>query len=79
MEAGCFIHAYGINHTSLITGDLCKNFWMLLSVPPEKTHQIDIPRSLKNELLEQVLKYYQLHLPISGEFKSHHVLREVFS
>jgi DNA repair protein RecO (recombination protein O) len=61
----------------MITGEACRWFARLLSHDPSEHLSLSVPAGIRQELLEKMLQYYTLHLPISGEFKSHHVLHEV--
>jgi DNA repair protein RecO (recombination protein O) len=45
----------------------------------EKLEKLEIRQSHKNDLLEIILNFYRLHLPGISEFKSHAVLKSVFS
>ena len=42
-------------------------------------NQIALSGTLRNEILELILKYYSIHLPSLKKIKSLDVLREVFS
>lgn len=45
----------------------------------ENLDKLSIKKSYKNDLLETILNFYRLHLPGISEFKSHAVLKSVFS
>lgn len=44
----------------------------------EKTGQISLKGSMRNEILETLLRYYAIHLPGLRKFKSLEILKEVF-
>lgn len=77
LQEGHFIRTGELFGEHLISGKECEAFSKLLLVQPEHHTEIRLPSSIKRSLLENILLYYRLHLPITGEFKSHHVLHEV--
>ena len=77
LQEGQFSRSGELFGDQAITGRECGYFAKLLALSPEEHHSITIPSSIRNLLLEKLLVYYRLHLPITGEFKSHHVLHEV--
>jgi len=76
LEEGCFSRSQERSEYT-ISGEPCKYFTKLLHLSPENHLDITLPAPVRQVLLEKILQYYSLHLPISGEFKSHTVLHEV--
>ena len=74
---GQFVQSEPFPAEYFITGQDCAWFKKLLGIPPAKFFTISIPPSIRSELLEKILRYYHLHLPLTGEFKSHIVLHDV--
>jgi DNA repair protein RecO (recombination protein O) len=74
---GHFSQAEPMPADHFISGKNCYWFSKLLETPPDRSHTLTIPAQAKNELIEKILIYYQMHLPIAGTFKSHIVLHEV--
>jgi DNA repair protein RecO (recombination protein O) len=62
---------------NFITGQNCAWFSRLLLTAPGDFFTLTVPSAIRNELLEKLLRYYHLHLPLTGTFKSHLVLHEV--
>ena len=74
---GQFVQTEPLPAENFMTGVNCAWFSKLLAIQPEKFYSISIPSAVRNELLEKILRYYHLHLPLTGEFKSHLVLHDV--
>lgn len=74
---GQFVQAEALPAENFITGLNCAWFSKLLATSPEKFYSITVPSAVRGELLEKILRYYHLHLPLTGEFKSHIVLHDV--
>jgi hypothetical protein len=74
---GQFSQNEAIPIENFITGPNCAWFSRLLATPPEMFYSLTLPHAVRSELLEKILRYYQLHLPLTGEFKSHIVLHDV--
>jgi DNA repair protein RecO (recombination protein O) len=77
LTEGHFVQSQPIPAANFISGSHCSWFFSLLSTPAEKFYTIPVPAGARNELLSGILRYYQYHLPLSGEFKSHIVLHDV--
>jgi DNA repair protein RecO (recombination protein O) len=77
LQEGQFTRSRELFGEQLITGAASEAFGRLLAAVPERHAEIFLPSALRKSLLEDILIYYRLHLPITGEFKSHHVLHEV--
>lgn len=77
LQEGRFTRSGQLFSEYMITGEACEYFTRLLSLPAENHRDIPLPPAVRTLLLEKILQYYLLHLPISGEFRSHTVLHEV--
>jgi DNA repair protein RecO (recombination protein O) len=77
MSEGQFTHIEPLPADNFITGTACSWFSRILDTPFEKFYTLQVPAVVRHALLEKILRYYQLHLPLTGEFKSHVVLHEV--
>jgi DNA repair protein RecO (recombination protein O) len=76
MLEGQFLQAEPLPAENFISGIYCAWLSRILETLPEKFYTLAVPALVRNELLEKILRYYNLHLPLSGEFKSHHVLHD---
>jgi DNA repair protein RecO (recombination protein O) len=56
-----------------------KQFGILLQASFEEAGELGFSPSSRNELLEAIIQYYRLHLPVIKEIHSHHVLKEVLA
>jgi len=74
---GQFVQTEALPAENFITGQNCAWFSKLLGTPPGKFFTMSVPSSVRSDLLEKILRYYHLHLPLTGEFKSHIVLHDV--
>jgi DNA repair protein RecO (recombination protein O) len=77
MAEGHFTQGEPLPAEQFITGQPCAWLAKLLELPVDQFYAIAIPSGIRNFLLEKVLVFYQLHLPLTGSFKSHLVLHEV--
>jgi DNA repair protein RecO (recombination protein O) len=77
LQEGQFTRPGEMNPQYIISGPECSTFAKLLTLEPQEHPDFIIPAPVRNSLLEKILLYYTLHLPITGEFKSHLVLHEV--
>jgi DNA repair protein RecO (recombination protein O) len=77
LEEGHLLNTEPLPAENFICGQACDWFAKFLVTPVEHSHKLAVPSAIRNELLEKILRYYQLHLPLPGEFKSHKVLHEV--
>lgn len=74
---GQFVQTEPLPAENFMTGVNCAWLSKMLAVPPEKFYSISVPSVVRNEILEKILRYYHLHLPLTGEFKSHLILHDV--
>lgn len=74
---GHFVQHEPLPAENYISGRHCNWFSKLIETSPSEFFSLAIPSATRNELLEKVLRYYHLQLPITGEFKSHLVLHDV--
>jgi DNA repair protein RecO (recombination protein O) len=64
-------------HENQLRGALCRHFSELIPALPSDAASLSIPPAARPDLLEALLRYYQLHLPLPGPFKSPAILHEV--
>jgi DNA repair protein RecO (recombination protein O) len=62
---------------NFITGQACNWFSQIIMTLSDEFFTLQVPAAMRHGLLEKILRYYQLHLPLTGEFKSHIVLHEI--
>jgi DNA repair protein RecO (recombination protein O) len=77
LSEGHFANTEPLPADNFITGAACSWFSRIIDLPSDQFYTLQIPSSLRHGMLEKILRYYQLHLPLTGEFKSHIVLHEV--
>jgi DNA repair protein RecO (recombination protein O) len=77
LQEGCFKETPFISGPNILEGIPCAFFWDLLGAGPDELSKLRAAGSVRNELLDKLLLYYRIHLPLTGEFKSHLVLRDV--
>ncbi|MCU0371412.1 MAG: DNA repair protein RecO C-terminal domain-containing protein, partial [Bacteroidales bacterium] len=77
MGEGHFSQGEALPAENFITGRSCDWFSKLLAISPGNFHTVAIPSNIRSELLEKILRYYHMHLPLTGEFKSHIILHDV--
>ena len=63
----------------VLRGNECKNLYLVMNSGFNDLNKLSIPSNQRRELLENLLKYYSLHLPSAKEFKSHKILHEVLA
>ena len=74
---GHFVQTEALPAENFITGQNCAWFSRMLATLPGNFFTFSVPSSVHSELLEKIIWYYHLHLPLTGEFKSHIVLHDV--
>jgi DNA repair protein RecO (recombination protein O) len=77
-EGGCFENRKPV-HLHYIQGPDAKKFSELTETSFDTIENLKLNHDTRNSLLNQILKYYQLHLPNFGDLKSIDVLRMVLS
>jgi DNA repair protein RecO (recombination protein O) len=77
LPEGHFVQAEALPAENFITGSTCAWFSKLLETSPGEFFSLHVPSATRTELLEKILRYYHLHLPLTGEFKSHIILHDV--
>lgn len=77
LEGGTFCADPGMFLSGYITGDTCRAFDELLVTRRESLAEIKAHASLRRELLEKILMYYEFHIPTARDFKSHRILHEI--
>lgn len=76
LEEGSFVTGMPL-HDHYISGNNCMYFNELVRISPGDFTGLIIPSSARNDLLAKIIRYYYLHLPLQGEFKSPAILHEV--
>ncbi len=66
-------------HPDQISGEQVRALHMLTITSAGGLSKLSIPKMIRNDLLDTILIYYQIHLSGLGTIKSLDVLREVFS
>jgi DNA repair protein RecO (recombination protein O) len=77
LQEGQFTPSKDLFGEQVISGKECEAFGRMMGILPEEHHKLSLPAPIRQGILENILLYYRMHLPITGEFKSHHVLHEV--
>ncbi|MDT8393155.1 MAG: DNA repair protein RecO [Bacteroidales bacterium] len=65
-------------HADYLEGDACKGLYILTQTSANALHNLKINRKTRDELLNMLVLYYQIHLSGMGTIRSLEVLREVF-
>lgn len=68
-----------ISHQITISSPLTESFHKIIITKFDEIQNIKIHKTHRKELLEVLIRYYQLHLPGLGEIKSHKVLDSTFN
>jgi len=77
LEEGCFVQTEPLPAENFISGPACYWFDRFLQTEPGWFFDLQVPHPFRQLILEKLLRYYHLHLPLTGEFKSHIILHEV--
>ncbi|MFO7614340.1 MAG: DNA repair protein RecO [Bacteroidales bacterium] len=64
-------------HDNYVSENNCSYFNELIRTVPGNFTGIVLPPAVRDDLLSKILRYYHLHLPLQGEFKSPAILHEV--
>ncbi len=78
LKEGMFV-SHQPHHDHYLTPLLSTRFFEFLTTDYDEMHKISMTGQSRMELLEKLLEYYRLHLPLFGEIKSHHVLSVVLA
>ncbi len=78
LQEGVFVNHHPL-HDHYLAPPLSTRFFELLTTDYDEMHKIRMTGRSRMELLEKLLVYYRLHLPMFGEIKSHHVLSVVLA
>lgn len=65
-------------HSYFLTDQLAAAFYALLPYQAPEAHQLVLDRELRQKLLSELIRYFQLHLEGMTEVHAHLILREVF-
>jgi len=77
MAEGQFTRAMPLPAENFISGQQCSLLSRLLKTDTGQFNSLSIPSADRNELLEKIIRYYYMHLPLTGSFKSHIILHDV--
>jgi DNA repair protein RecO (recombination protein O) len=77
MTEGHFSQTDPLPAEYFISGKSCTWFSKLIELPPGQFFKVAIPAMFRSELTDKILRYYHLHLPLTGSFKSHLILHDV--
>ncbi len=66
------------HHSYVLKEEMALLFSQFLKTTPESCHHISINRSLRNELLQQLITFYRLHIENLQTINSHLILKEIF-
>ena len=78
LQEGQFTSVLPLYQHNLVRGASCRYLSELVNTSFERLDVLKAPISVRNDVLESLLAYYMLHLPIPGEFRSHKVLHDLF-
>ncbi len=78
LEEGCFENRKPI-HANYIQGADAEKLSMLTEYSFDTIEEVKLNHESRNKVLDQIINYYQLHLPNFGELKSLDVLRTVLN
>jgi DNA repair protein RecO (recombination protein O) len=77
MAEGHFTLAMPLPAENFISGQQCALFSRMLKTEAGQFNTLAIPTADRNEILEKIIRYYYMHLPLTGSFKSHIILHDV--
>lgn len=77
MTEGHFSQSDPLPAEHFISGSNCYWFSKIISLQADQFYGLTIPAQVRSELVDKVIQYYHLHLPLTGSFKSHIILHEV--
>lgn len=65
-------------HSQYLIDEVALAFYELLHYPAPRAHELKLERAVRQKLLSELIRYFQLHLEGMGEVNAHLILREVF-
>lgn len=77
LEEGEFV-ASTPAHANFLLEEKAIAFYEMLHHPAHRAHELRLERELRQQLLNELIRYFQLHLEGMGEINAHLILREVF-
>lgn len=77
LEAGEFV-ATQPDHTAYLIDDTAIAFYEMLHHPAPRAYELKLEREVRQKLLTELTRYFQLHLEGMGTINAHLILREVF-
>jgi DNA repair protein RecO (recombination protein O) len=66
------------DHSQYLIDEVALAFYELLHYPAPRAHELKLERAVRQRLLSELIRYFQLHLEGMGEVNAHLILREVF-
>lgn len=66
------------DHSQYLVDEVALAFYELLHYPAPRSHELKLEREVRQTLLSELIRYFQLHLEGMGEVNAHLILREVF-
>lgn len=78
LQEGAFVATPPAGHTFYLIDEVARAFGNLLNFSAPQAYNLPLERSLRQKLLDELVRYFQLHLDGMGEINAHQILREVF-
>lgn len=78
LQEGSFV-GHSPHHPHYLNAIQSKLFWDLLNAQYDIIHQLEIDKNQRKQLLQALIKYYQLHIASFGEIKSLEILEQVIA
>lgn len=78
LKEGIFLKEHP-NHTYVLVPEEASVLKQLLQIPKEEVHTFHIPQRLKSDLIDNMLRFFKLHIEGFGDLRSLEVVRTVLS
>ena len=78
LQEGCFVN-HSLHHSNYLNAISSSLFGELLNAQYDTIHQLKIDKNHRKQLLQALIKYYQLHIASFGEIKSLEILEQVIA
>ena len=78
LQEGCFVN-HSPHHPNYLNALQSSLFGELLNAQYNTIHQLKIDKSQRKQLLQALIKYYQLHIASFGEIKSLEILEQIIA
>ena len=76
LQAGCFSSIE--NHGNSIKGESLEEFKKILNTPFDRVNSVSISSNLSKEILQNLMKFFSIHLQSFNNLKSHKILNDLF-